>query len=49
MVVSTVMANMGLERYLVDLGIELIRTPVGDGLMFDIDFLIFGILSWLEI
>ena len=30
MVVSTVMANMGLERYLGDLGIELIRTPVGD-------------------
>lgn len=30
MVVSTVMANMGLERYLGDLGVELIRTPVGD-------------------
>ena len=30
MVVSTVMANIGLERYLGNLGIELIRTPVGD-------------------
>ncbi len=29
-VVSTVMSNLGLERYLGELGIELIRTPVGD-------------------
>jgi len=29
-VVSTVMANLGLERHLGGLGIELIRTPVGD-------------------
>ena len=29
-VVSTVMANLGLERHLAGLGLELIRTPVGD-------------------
>ncbi len=29
-VVSTVMANLGLERHLGGLGLELIRTPVGD-------------------
>jgi phosphoglucosamine mutase len=30
LVVSTVMANGGLESYLRDLGMELVRTPVGD-------------------
>jgi phosphoglucosamine mutase len=29
-VVSTVMSNLGLERYLGGLGIELVRTPIGD-------------------
>ena len=29
-VVSTVMSNLGLERHLASLGIELVRTPVGD-------------------
>jgi len=29
-VVSTVMANLGLERHLARLGLELVRTPVGD-------------------
>src|SRR5215212_1749570 len=29
-VVSTVMSNLGLERYLEGLGLELVRTPVGD-------------------
>jgi phosphoglucosamine mutase len=29
-IVSTVMANLGLERYLAGIGLELIRTPVGD-------------------
>jgi phosphoglucosamine mutase len=29
-VVGTVMSNLGLERYLGGLGIELVRTPVGD-------------------
>src|SRR4029079_12577001 len=29
-VVATVMSNLGLERYLGDLGIEMVRTPVGD-------------------
>ncbi|MCZ4280803.1 phosphoglucosamine mutase [Kiloniella laminariae] len=29
-VVATVMSNMGLERYLNGLGLDLIRTPVGD-------------------
>jgi len=29
-VVSTVMANLGLERHLAGLGLELLRTPVGD-------------------
>jgi len=29
-VVATVMSNLGLERYLQDLGVGLVRTPVGD-------------------
>jgi phosphoglucosamine mutase len=29
-VVATVMSNLGLERHLAGLGIELVRTPVGD-------------------
>jgi len=29
-IVATVMSNLGLERYLKDQGIELLRTPVGD-------------------
>ena len=29
-IVGTVMANLGLERYLAGLGLELLRTPVGD-------------------
>jgi phosphoglucosamine mutase len=29
-IVGTVMANLGLERYLDGLGLELLRTPVGD-------------------
>src|SRR5213079_2460308 len=29
-VVSTVMSNLGLERFLGGLGLELVRTPVGD-------------------
>ena len=29
-VVATVMSNLGLERYLGDIGLELMRTPVGD-------------------
>ncbi len=29
-VVATVMSNLGLERYLGSIGIELVRTPVGD-------------------
>ena len=29
-VVATVMSNLGLERYLADLGLQLIRTQVGD-------------------
>ena len=29
-VVATVMSNLGLERYLGTLGLELVRTPVGD-------------------
>jgi phosphoglucosamine mutase len=29
-IVTTVMANLGLERYLESLGISLVRTPVGD-------------------
>jgi phosphoglucosamine mutase len=28
--VATVMSNLGLERYLKDIGIEMLRTPVGD-------------------
>ena len=29
-IVATVMSNLGLERHLAELGIELVRTPVGD-------------------
>lgn len=29
-IVATVMSNLGLERYLAGLGLELVRTPVGD-------------------
>ncbi|HRC26958.1 MAG TPA: phosphoglucosamine mutase [Alphaproteobacteria bacterium] len=29
-VVATVMSNLGLERYLADIGLTLVRTPVGD-------------------
>ena len=29
-IVATVMSNLGLERYLAKLGLELVRTPVGD-------------------
>jgi phosphoglucosamine mutase len=29
-IVSTVMANLGLERHLASIGLEMIRTPVGD-------------------
>ena len=29
-IVATVMSNLGLERYLLDLGLGLQRTPVGD-------------------
>ncbi len=29
-VVATVMSNLGLERYLTDIGLTLVRTPVGD-------------------
>ena len=29
-VVSTVMSNLGLERYLAGIGLDLVRTPVGD-------------------
>jgi phosphoglucosamine mutase len=29
-VVATVMSNLGFERHLASLGIELVRTPVGD-------------------
>jgi phosphoglucosamine mutase len=29
-IVATVMSNLGLERYLGDLGLSLVRTPVGD-------------------
>jgi phosphoglucosamine mutase len=29
-VVATLMSNLGLERYLADIGLELARTPVGD-------------------
>ena len=29
-VVATVMSNLGLERYLKGIGLELVRTPVGD-------------------
>ena len=29
-VVATVMSNLGLERYLKDLGLAMVRTPVGD-------------------
>jgi len=29
-VTTTVMSNLGLERYLTEIGVELVRTPVGD-------------------
>ncbi|MEA1938996.1 MAG: phosphoglucosamine mutase [Pseudomonadota bacterium] len=29
-VVATVMSNLGLERYIADIGLEFVRTPVGD-------------------
>ncbi len=29
-VVATVMSNLGLERFLADIGLDLVRTPVGD-------------------
>ncbi len=34
-VVATVMSNLGLERYLTDLGLDLVRTPVGDRYVVD--------------
>lgn len=34
-VVSTIMTNLGLEQYLNEIGIQLIRTPVGDKYVFD--------------
>jgi phosphoglucosamine mutase len=34
-VVATVMSNLGLERYLNDMGLSLIRTPVGDRYVVD--------------
>jgi phosphoglucosamine mutase len=34
-VVATVMSNLGLERYLAGLGLELVRTPVGDRYVVD--------------
>ncbi len=34
-VVSTIMANLGLEQYLKEMGITLIRTPVGDKYVYD--------------
>ncbi|UZN23038.1 phosphoglucosamine mutase [bacterium 3DAC] len=34
-VVSTIMANLGLEAFLRDMGITLIRTPVGDKYVYD--------------
>ena len=34
-VVATVMSNLGLERHLGDLGLELVRTPVGDRYVLD--------------
>jgi phosphoglucosamine mutase len=34
-IVSTVMSNLGLERYLSQVGISLIRTPVGDRYVLD--------------
>jgi phosphoglucosamine mutase len=34
-VVATVMSNLGLERYLGGIGLELIRTPVGDRYVLD--------------
>jgi len=34
-VVATVMSNLGLERYLEGLGLELVRTPVGDRYVVD--------------
>jgi phosphoglucosamine mutase len=34
-IVSTVMSNLGLERYLAQLGLALVRTPVGDRYVLD--------------
>jgi phosphoglucosamine mutase len=34
-IVATVMSNFGLERYLQDLGLALVRTPVGDRYVLD--------------
>ncbi len=34
-IVSTVMSNLGLERYLAQLGLSLVRTPVGDRYVLD--------------
>src|SRR5947208_2512948 len=34
-VVATVMSNLGLERYLAQLGLSLVRTPVGDRYVLD--------------
>jgi phosphoglucosamine mutase len=34
-VVATVMSNLGLERYLAELGLSLLRTPVGDRYVVD--------------
>jgi phosphoglucosamine mutase len=34
-VVATVMSNLGLERYLKDMGLSLVRTPVGDRYVVD--------------
>jgi phosphoglucosamine mutase len=34
-IVSTVMSNLGLERYLSQLGLSLVRTPVGDRYVLD--------------
>jgi phosphoglucosamine mutase len=34
-VVATVMSNLGLERYLADIGIKLVRAPVGDRYVLD--------------
>src|SRR5256714_12064058 len=34
-IISTVMSNLGLERYLSQLGLSLVRTPVGDRYVLD--------------